>query len=428
MIYHNAVKRILTAPTACDRRTADRFSLLFRYLNLSIKGLSLVKIHGESGKSACATMLGHALSANGYRTGAVTTPFSHSMTECITVDGRPISMDDFTDCVSRVCEATATLNREIYELPPLSEEETETLTDTQKTLYAYQKTTEGFSLSADEILLASALCYFVKSGCQIAIVEVPTGPRGNAYRLPLAPLVSIVTSTEDPAIAKTLCGALDRDSGETVSAMQDREITRIISDKCASINCRLTVPIKNDFYLTELAANRLGLFYKGKQYSLNSGAFYQALNLLTVLEALTALKRNGFSVDHATATFQPLFGSAGVPLQFTTVSLSPTIITDFADTPARRMELAKSLSYHKQISQSPVTLIVPDSEDPDEQMAQPFVEQGFSVIKIIRGDMSNPIRTMKPIVKTLDPSGTLVITGPRTFVYELHRALLGLLP
>lgn len=427
MIYHNAVKRILTAPAGCDRRAADRFSLLFRRLNLSIKGLSLVKIHGESGKSACATMLGHALSAGGYRTGIVTTPFSHTMTECIAVDGKPISMDDFTDCVSRVCAATTALGREISELPVFSEEEKETLTDTEKALYAYRQTSEYFSLSADELLLASALCYFVKSGCQVAVIEIPTGNRGNAYRLPIFPLVSIVTSTEDPAIAKALCDSLDRGAGETVSAMQEREIARMISDKCAAINCRLTVPIKNDFYLTELAANRLGLFYKGKQYTLNSGAHYQALNLLTVLEALAALKRNGFSVDPATATFQPLFGSAGVPLQFTTVSLSPTIITDFADTPARRTALAKSLSYHKTISQSPVTLIVPNSEEPDEQIAQPFSEQGISVVKIIRGDLSNPIRAMKPIVKMLNASETLIITGPRAFVYEHHRALLGLM-
>ena len=428
MIYHNAVKRVLSAQKECDRRAADRYSLLFHALGIGTKGIPLIKIHGEAGKSACAVMLSHALTACGYRTGTVTTPFSHTMTECITADGKPISMDAFADCVSRVCAAVGDIQRRLSTLPDLSDEEKEDLDDEGLAFYSYQKTAEAFSLCADELLFAAALLYFAETDRQIVVAEIPTGVRGNAYRLPTAPLLSIVTATPTPEVAREICEALDRRSGETVSAMQAPVITRMISDRCATVNCRLTFPIKKDFYLTELAANRLGMFYKGVQYTLNCGAYYQALNLLTVLEALSALKRNGFSVDAASASVQPLYGSAGVPLQFTAISLAPTILTDFADTPARLTALAESIGYHEQMANTPITLLLPLSEEDDEQTIAPFREKGLTVSRIIRTDISNPLRVMKPIVKGLDPEGTFLITGPRPFVYELHRALLGLMP
>lgn len=428
MIYHNAVKRILSAPEGCDRRAADRYSLLFRALGIAAKSFPIIKIHGESGKSACAVMLSHALTACGYRMGTVTTPFSHAMTECIATDGKPISMDAFADCVSRVCAAVGEIQHRLSTLPALSDEEKESLDDEGQAFYAYQRTAEDFSLCADELLLASALLHFSETDRQIVVVEVPTGTRGNAYRLPTAPLLSIVTATSAPEVAREICEALDRRSGETVSAMQAPAITRMISDRCATVNCRLTFPIRKDFYLTELAANRLGMFYKGVQYTLNCGAYYQALNLLTVLEALSALKRNGFSVDPASASVQPLYGSVGVPLQFTAVSLAPTVLTDFADTPVRRAALAESIRYHKQIASTPIMLLLPLSEENDEGLIAPFAEKGLIVARVIRTDISNPLRTMKPIVKGLDPERTLVITGPRSFVYEIHRALMGLMP
>ena len=117
MIYHNAVKRILSAPEGCDRRAADRYSLLFRALGVAAKSFPIIKIHGESGKSACAVMLSHALTACGYRTGTVTTPFSHAMTECIATDGKPISMDASRSSNPASTKAFCTRSRSYSMLP-----------------------------------------------------------------------------------------------------------------------------------------------------------------------------------------------------------------------------------------------------------------------------------------------------------------------
>lgn len=428
MIYHTAVKRILAAPTGSDRRAGNRLSLLLHYLGVSDRGFTQVRILGESGKSACSAMLCHALTAFGYRTGALTTPFSHAMTECITVDGKPISMDDFAAYYHRVSLAVTAIRNDLDTLPELTEEENEPQSDVQKALYAYRRSGAPFAPFADELLIACALLCFTECGCQMVILEVPSDDRGGAYHLPTAPLISVVTTTETPAVAEAISTRIDLRTQETVSALQNRESLRRISNRCAAINCRLTVPLKNEFYLADLGANRLRFFYKGMEYTLHSGAYYQSHNLLAVLETLSALKRHGFSTDPETASFQPLFGAAGVPLQFTFVSLSPTVITDFADSEVRLSAFAQSLSYHESLKNKPVTLIAEDSALSDKTIGETFAIHGITVAHIIRAEASSALRTMKPVVKALIPEDILLIVGSRPFVYEIHRAICGLMP
>lgn len=424
MTYLTAVKRILAAPTGSNRRSPDRVSLLLRYLDVSLRGLAVIKILGESGKSACATMLRHALTDGGYRTGALTTPFSHTATECIAVDGEPISMDAFADVVGRVWNATRAIRAALDALDYAEEEEpTE---EPLRSLLAYRRQDLSFEPFSDELLLVSALLYFTEQGCRAVLLEIPSDERSGAYRLPIAPLLSIVTALESPDTVARVCRRIERHSRETVSGLQDPTVTRAISDRCAAINCRLSFPLKNDFYLSELAANRMQFFYRGTEYVLNSGALYQAHNLLTVLEALSALKRQGFAVSPETASFQSLFTTAGVPLQFTFVSLKPIVVTDFADTPPRLASFAESLSYHKDVRR--VTLLAEQSPLENDALAAFFASRDITVTRVIRGETATALRTVKPVAKALCPEDALLIVGSRPFVYEIHRALIGLLP
>ncbi|MBR4873723.1 MAG: hypothetical protein IKV00_07790 [Clostridia bacterium] len=425
MTYLTAVKRLQAAPVGSNRRSPDRVSLLLRYLNVSLRSLAIVKILGESGKSACVTMLRHALTDGGYRTGALTTPFSHTATECIAVDGTPISMDDFADAFGRVWSAMLAIRADLEALPDYTEEE-EPTDEPLRSLWAYRRQEIPFDPFSDELLLAAAMLYFTEQGCRAVLLEIPSDERSGAYRLPLAPLLSVVTALATPEVTARVCRRIERHSRETVSGLQNPTVTRAISDRCAAINCRLSFPLKNDFYVTELAANRMQFFYRGTEYVLNSGALYQAHNLLTVLEALSALKRQGFAVSPETASFQSLFTTAGVPLQFTFVSLNPTIVTDFADTPARLTAFAESLSYHKDVRR--VTLLAEQSASADDALVEALAAYGITVTRAIRGETTTALRTVKPIAKTLCPEDTLLIVGSRPFVYESHRALIGLLP
>ena len=238
-------KRLTTAPQGSDPRSAERVSLLCRALSLPKKGTAVIRVLGSSGKSACATMLARALFSRGYCVGTLTTPFSHTMTECMTVNCEPVSMDCFTRNVSLVMETANSIDKQISNATNFAEEQDEALSPFEKAMNAYAKHGVPFSPFGDELLLTSALSCFSEAGCQLVIVEIPNGERAGAYRLPFPPLLNVITGADGEEDAAILCHYLDKRAKETVTALQSKEIYRIISDACAKINCRLSMPLRN---------------------------------------------------------------------------------------------------------------------------------------------------------------------------------------
>lgn len=430
MIYHNAVKKLLTTPRGQDLRSSERVSLLCRTLSIPNKGLTVVKILGESGKSACAAMLSRALLSAGYRVGTLTTPFSHTMTECISVDCRPVSMDAFTDGVNRVCAAVCDIRTRLSALSEVDEVDEETLTPTDKALRHYRQHGDQFSPFSDELLLAAALLCFADAHCQIAVIEVPSDNGAAAYRLPIAPTVSVITSTEDTATAARICRSLDKRTRETVTALQSKEVYSIISDACAKINCRLSMPLRSAFYPVSFAVNRMRLFYKDIDRSLHTGAYYQALNFLTVSETLEALRRQGLAVDPLRVDYQPIQGYMGVPLQFAFLSLHPTILCDFADTPSRLAAFSHAVSYQKAVLGSKITVIAQAQNEPplsDDTIVSQLATHDIAIEKVIRVTPEEARRALKPVIKAITADDTLFVLGSRPFVYEVTRAIQGLM-
>ncbi len=426
MIFHNAVKRILTAPSGSDPRSADRIALLCRVLNIPKKGIPLVKIMGESGKSACAAMLSQALTHYGYQVGCLTTPFSHTMTECITLNGVAVSMDTFTSCVSRVCSAITQIKERLATFSEPFGEEEDTLTAEEKAIRAYRAYSDDFSPFADELLLTAALLCFTEANCQILLVEVPTGERAGAYRLPIPSTVSIITSTESSDVATSICRMLDKRTQETVTALQSKAVYSIISNACAKINCRLSMPLRGTFYPMNFTIDRAQFYYNGIALSLGSGAYYQLLNRLTVIETLTALKRNGFNVDPNTPHVSNRSGGVGMELQFNFLSLQPTVITDFADTPTRMKAFADSLAYQTERLGSKVTVFTEPSEHPDLSdgaIMECFLSRNIPAEQIFRATIDKVRPVLKGLIRTLSPKNTVFILGSRAFVYETTRVL-----
>ena len=430
MNYHNAVKRLLTAPHGSDPRSAERVSLLCRKLDLSLKGMTVVTVSGSSGKSACVTMLSHALVSRGYRVGAITTPFSHEMTECISTDNHPIAIDDLAVLLTRVYKAVNDLQLSFNELKGRALDDSESLTKDEKTLLAVSDQEGQLSPFADELLIAASLAYFANKHCQIVIIEIPTGSRAGAYRLPIPTAVNVITATHTAEDAARICRLLDKRARETVTALQEREVYSVISNACVKTNCRLTMPLRSAFYPADLAANRIRFFYKEIELSLNSGAYYQATNVLTVWETLEALRRQGLSADPAAADFQGAEGTVGIDLQFSFLSLHPTVITDFADTGDRIKAFAKSLSYHRSFLGEDITVLTcsdAHSTVSDAELSDILKQHSISAHRILRVDEKDLRKALKPFLKELSPKNTLLILGSRPFVYEATRAFRGMM-
>ena len=427
MTYHNAAKRLTTAPQGSDPRSAERVSLLCRALSLPKKGTAVIRVLGSSGKSACATMLARALFSRGYCVGTLTTPFSHTMTECMTVNCEPVSMDCFTRNVSLVMETASSIDKQISNATNFAEEQDEALSPFEKAMSAYVKHGVPFSPFGDELLLTSALSCFSEAGCQLVIVEIPNGERAGAYRLPFAPLLNVITGADGEEDAAILCHYLDKRAKETVTALQSKEIYRIISDACAKINCRLSMPLRNSFYPADFAANRMRFFYKNAERNLNSGAYYQALNMLTVSEVLEALQRQGVSADPLACDFHPPVGNAGIELQFAFLSIRPTVVTDFADNKARLEAFATSLAYQSALLGERICMVTEENGIDDQTITDVFAKHGIRIEDIVRVTVANGRKTLKPIISALTSENTVLITGSRPFVYEITRTVSSLM-
>ncbi len=426
MIFHNAVKRLLATKRGCDRHSSDRVSLICEALALPKKGIALIPVMGQSGKSTVATMLSRALYHQGYRVGCLTTPFSHTMTECIAIDCQPISMDSFASAISRVCDVVTRLCAAQAAPPDMSEEESDALSSEQKTLDALRAQGVGFEPYADELLLCAALLCFHEAGCHMAILEIPSDDRAGAYRLPSVPHVNVITGTEDTDIARRICRMADLRAHETVTAVQGKSVYSMIADSCAKANCRLTMPIRGSFFPIEITAGHIRLQYNTLPFEINSGAFYQALNLLTVVETLRALNRNGFSIDVSGARFHPQFQAAGLTYQFCFLSIAPVVVTDFADSESRLRALAEALSYHKELIGDRITIFTETdhaSALTDELLRDTLDKREFTVTEILRCAPEALRPTLKPMSKKLASYGALLIIGSRPFVYEAARIL-----
>lgn len=113
------------------------------------KDFQYIHISGTSGKGTVSSMTAETLSKAGFKTGLVTSPFAVTTIEKLAVDGLYISPEDFADIVE--------------EIKPKIDE-----------VYISGKYGRP---SYFEMLLAIALIYFKRQGCQWVVLEVGCGGR-----------------------------------------------------------------------------------------------------------------------------------------------------------------------------------------------------------------------------------------------------------
>ena len=311
MTYTNAEKMI---KKALARGSAEHFGRLLFKLGNPEKRLNLIKIYGTSGKSSVCALLSAALSAAGYRVGRLTSPIIHSVPESICIYERPISIDFFTKISDRVYKSICELKKELDD-------------------------GVQFSLGREELLFAVSLMAFSEADCDFAIIEVPTD--NVTHTLLSSPLLSVISTVDSTKSARGICARLDRDSKEVVSAIQSKEVHKLIFDKCAEINTRFSMPLKNAFVFMTAAAKRIEFTYRGKFYTNGCGAYYQANNFITVLEAVEALRRLNVKIAGVDVCSAVLCD--GIPLRFEIISIMPTIIIDRADTEEKCNALTESM-------------------------------------------------------------------------------------
>ena len=119
----------------------------------------IIHVAGTKGKGSVSALCASALGAAGYKTGLYTSPHLQDYAERIQVDGEPIPHADLAALVEEIKPAVA---RVPY-------------------------------LTTFEITTALGFLYFVRQGCDAAVIEVGLGGRLDATNI-VTPRVSVITS------------------------------------------------------------------------------------------------------------------------------------------------------------------------------------------------------------------------------------------
>jgi dihydrofolate synthase / folylpolyglutamate synthase len=149
---HEVEREIVSRrPESSIEPTLDRIATLVSLLGDPQRAFPVIHITGTNGKTSTARMIDALLRARGLRTGRFTSPHLVSMRERITIDGEPLSPEQFV-----------ALYEEILPYVQLTDER------------------HGVPLSFFEVLTGMAFAAFADAPVDVAIVEVGLGGTWDA--------------------------------------------------------------------------------------------------------------------------------------------------------------------------------------------------------------------------------------------------------
>lgn len=385
MTYTNAEKMILSASCALS---GDCLGQILNKLGNPERTLKIIKVFGECGKSSVCSLLSATLNASAYKVGHVVTPFIHSVRNCVRVYDKPISIELFSDSAEKVYRAAVSLKKT-------------------------KEDGDEFIPSQTDLLFATAICAFSAIGCDAAVFEIPHTDISHTFLGKST--VTVITSVYDSKIAAAVCAHMDRESGEVISAIQEKDIHKLIFDKCADLHIRLSTPLKNSFYFSSISVKRMEFTYKTKAYTIGCGAYYQIQNLLTVLEAVEALKRSGFKIVGTDICSAIL--SEGIPLRFEPISVMPNVIIDRADNSTRRKALLDTIARMKDRLSSP-PIVVCESEC--EKIREEF-EAEYPDTKVFEVDSKIAKKSLKPLLSSIAEENTVIVLGTSDYCEQISK-------
>ena len=245
----------------------DRIRRLLGRLGDPHTRLKFVHIAGSNGKGSTAAMLSSVLTAAGLKTGLYTSPHLWQFNERFQVDGAPISEEDLVDITAQVLAA--------------AEDETEF-----------------------ELMTALGMVYFLRSGCDIVVLETGLGGRLDSTNVIPAPEAAVIThiglehtellgdtvekiAAEKAGIIKPGCSA--------VLYGQSQEAETAVERACGVVN----VPLSRTAPAEPVSSGQEGqcFTYRGRgPYSISLLGEYQVHNAAVVLETVNVLRRRGWDI------------------------------------------------------------------------------------------------------------------------------------
>lgn len=290
----------------------ERIRRLLGKLGDPQKELKFVHIAGSNGKGSTAAMLASVLTAAGLRTGLYTSPHLWRFHERFQVDGLPIPGEELADIAARVLEA--------------AEEETEF-----------------------ELMTAIGMVHFLRSRCDIVVLETGLGGRLDSTNIIPAPEAAVITHI-GLEHTQLLGDTLEKIAGEKAGIIkegcdavlydQSREVWAVVERVCRERRVPLWVTAAPRVLSAGLEGQTFSYRGKGPCHISLLGE-YQVHNAAVVLETVDVLRRRGWKIPEE-AVVQGL-DRAKWPGRMELVRRNPDVILDGGHNPQCLEALSRSL-------------------------------------------------------------------------------------
>lgn len=302
-----------------------RVAELLRRIGDPQRKLKFVHVAGTNGKGSTCTMLSYILAEAGYKTGLYISPFVLDFRERIQLNNSMIPEDELVRSTETVKQKWDEMNIESGGAPP----------------------------TEFEVVVAVALDYFVRSGCDIVVLEVGLGGRLDATNAIDTPLCSVITNigidhTEFlgdtiAQITSEKCGII-KDGGTTVAYPRlNAEALKVVTDTCKQHGNRLILPAAASVVSMDIDGSEIE--YDGLKVRIPLSGEHQIYNTATVIEAVKVLRLKGFGISDE--NIAEGIAKTTFPSRMEKLSDKPLVLLDGAHNLLGAQVIAESLKMLK---------------------------------------------------------------------------------
>ncbi len=317
MTLQRVLAALATRSPAEDQMVPDleRITLLCDLLGSPQRGYPAIHLTGTNGKSSTARMIDALLQGFGLRPGRYTSPHLDSVTERITVDGQPLSDEQFTAVYD--------------EIAPYIE-----LVDSRMPM----------PMTFFEVLTAMAFAAFADAPVDVAVLEVGLGGRWDATNVVDAATAVVLPIGLDhvPLLGTTLteiaaekAGILAADA-TVVLAQQEPEAAEVLLRRCVEVGATVAregLEVGVVSRATAVGGQLLSLQGLGGRYDeiyLPLHGAHQAANAAAALAAVEAFLGGGDKGMLDLELVREGFARTASPGRLEVVRTSTTVLLDAA--------------------------------------------------------------------------------------------------
>ena len=437
MTYHNAEKYIIDAPELQDEKYSfDRVAYVASLLGSPQKRLNYIHLAGSNGKTICSALLSATLTRSDHNVCTVTLSRLSDVKENIRHNAEPISITELTEIITEIAAAVTKMKERITLAQAVlteNEELPEEFSDIPSSLLSGELLP---TLTRAEVILLAGLCFYAKNGCEICIIESTHSPTDPSLFLkpPFAAVICGAIPNEDKKQIARIRTYIRRGITEIVSAPQNAFAHKTISDICAEINCRFTVPVRSSLTVKQLSLIGTSFLYGGEPYKLALCGRFQTTNAITVIEIVKMLRRCGFNIP--VEKEKEALASVKIRSRFEVLSASPTIIADSTYKLEAVDTVCESYFDFSEITGRYLKLCLPADAELICTYIDKLTERGYKITEIysiskdedemrtvsrgIPADyrlefFSTPKTAAKKILASLDPDDALIVSGRYSF-------------